>query len=45
MTTRPWRQAQDLARRLAAKVEPELAELRGRFDRSEIDGRSVFVAH
>ena len=36
MSIRPWRQAQDTARLLAAKVEPELAELRGRFDRGEI---------
>ena len=36
MSNRPWRQAQTMARQLAAKVEPELAELRGRFDRNEL---------
>lgn len=36
MSTRPWRQAQEMARQLAAKVEPELAELRGKFDRNEL---------
>ena len=36
MSNRPWRQAQTMARQLAAKVSPELTELRGKFDRNEL---------
>jgi hypothetical protein len=36
MAQKPWRQAQTLARQLAAKVEPELSELRGKFDRRQL---------
>ena len=43
MSQRPWRQAQDLARQFAAKVEPELVDLRGRFKRNEL-GAATYTA-